>query len=68
MDLIETWGFREAIKHGKDIKEIKDIKDVKGIMNIVDVNNNNNKVNDSENRKLHYKVNSVSQLLDLIEL
>ena len=45
MDLIETWGFREAIKHGKDIKEIKDIKDVKDIMNIV--NNNNNKDNDS---------------------
>ena len=47
MDLIETWGFREAIKHVKDIKEVKDIKDVKDIMNIVDVNNNNNKDNDS---------------------
>ena len=48
MDLIETWGFREAIKHVKDIKEVKDIKDVKDIMNIVDVNNNNNKDNDSD--------------------
>ena len=48
MDLIETWGFREAIKHVKDIKEIKDIKDVKDIMNIVDVNNNNNKDNESD--------------------
>ena len=46
MDLIETWGFCEDIKHVKDIKEVKDIKDVKDILNIVDVNNNNNKDSD----------------------
>ena len=66
MDLIETWGFREAIKHVKDIKEVKDIKDVKDIMNIVNNNNKKDKTWSPRAEILSY-VNLVSQLLDLIE-
>ena len=48
LDLIETWGFREDIRHVKDI------------MNMVD--DNNNKDNDSEDKIQNFIINFTQYL------
>ena len=49
LDLIETWGFRQDIRHVKDI------------MNIVD-DNNNNKSNYSEGKIQNFIINFTQYL------